>query len=249
MDKALLIGKFTDSTKHLQQELKKYMAVQLCSDHVEVVSGMIQMYQPALLLVNLDGFTSEQEGLLREFFSHNKGLPVILFGTEEQRGEFASLGDVWLSHYITMPAEVQEILAYLKEHTGLDLGEEDSLIQTQPKLILLVDDSPVLLRSMKHMLENDYRIAMATSGKQAMEMIEKEVPDLIILDYEMPGYDGKQTLEMIRGKKGMEETPVIFLTGHGDSDHIQSVFDLNPSAYITKPPKAERIFEVLRQVL
>lgn len=249
MDKVLLIGKFTDSTKHLQKELKPYMAVQLCSDHEEVISGMIQMYQPVLLLVSLDGFTSEQEGLLRELFSNYKEFPIVIFGTEEQREAFSSFGEVLLSRYVTMPMDVQEILQYLKEHTSLVIGENDNLAQTQPKLILLVDDSPVLLRSMKHMLENEYRIAMATSGKQAMEMIEKEVPDLVILDYEMPGYDGKQTLEMIREKEGMEETPVVFLTGHGDSDHIRSVLDLNPAAYFSKPPKAEKIFEILQQLL
>lgn len=74
-------------------------------------------------------------------------------------------------------------------------------------------------------------------------------PDLVVLDYEMPDCDGKETLELIRSKEATKDIPVVFLTGHGDAEHIRSVLDLNPSAYFLKPPKADKILEVLGQLL
>ena len=54
---------------------------------------------------------------------------------------------------------------------------------------------------------------------------------------------------MIRSKEATKDIPVVFLTGHGDAEHIRSVLDLNPSAYFLKPPKADKILEVLGQLL
>ena len=164
MDKVLLIGKFIDSTKHLQQELKKHLALQLCSDHVEVVSSMIQMYGPVLLLVNLDGFGEEQEGLFSALAAEYKDLPVVTFGDESQCERFLAFGETLRMFHIAMPADTETILAFLREHTDLAIGENDGANDAQQKLILLVDDSPVLLRSMKHMLEESYRVAMAGAG-------------------------------------------------------------------------------------
>ena len=107
----------------------------------------------------------------------------------------------------------------------------------------------MMLRSMKQMLEERYQVTLATSGQQALTMIDKRQPDLVVLDYEMPDCDGKETLELIRSKEATKDIPVVFLTGHGDAEHIRSVLDLNPSAHFLKPPKADKILEVLGQLL
>lgn len=82
-----------------------------------------------------------------------------------------------------------------------------------------------------------------------MKALAKQKPDAIILDYEMPGCDGRETLAMIRAQEETKDIPVVFLTGHGDAEHIRSVLDLNPSAYFLKPPKAEKILEILSQLV
>lgn len=65
----------------------------------------------------------------------------------------------------------------------------------------------------------------------------------------MPDCDGKENLELNPLKGSDQGIPVVFLTGHGDAEHIRSVLDLNPSAYFLKPPKADKILEVLGQLL
>lgn len=115
--------------------------------------------------------------------------------------------------------------------------------------ILVVDDSAIMLRTMKTMLESEYNVMLATSASKAMIAMGKQKPDLIILDYEMPICDGKMALEMIRAEEELADIPVFFLTGIADEDHIKSVLNLHPEGYFLKPPDAIKIlFAIANQM-
>ena len=100
------------------------------------------------------------------------------------------------------------------------------ILKTARKLILLVDDDGMQLRTLNGMLKDNYDIRMATSGMQALTLIGKKKPDLIFLDYEMPVCDGRMTLEMIRELEEAKDIPVVFLTGVNDKEHIQAYLNL-----------------------
>ncbi len=119
----------------------------------------------------------------------------------------------------------------------------------EKKLILLVDDNAVQLRVLREILKEQYDVQMATSGMKALMMIAKRLPDLIILDYDMPVCDGKMTLEMIRDVEEAKDIPVVFLTGIHDKEHIQAVLDLHPAGYLLKPAKKETLFETIEKIL
>ena len=89
---------------------------------------------------------------------------------------------------------------------------------------------------------------VATSGKQAMTVLQKKRPNLILLDYEMPGWDGKTTLENIRQEKEFQDIPVIFLTGVADKEHITAVLRLNPAGYFLKPLEKEKLLEAIDKI-
>lgn len=99
------------------------------------------------------------------------------------------------------------------------------------------------------MLEEDYEVAVAISGAQAMTSIGKKRPDLILLDYEMPVCDGKMTLEMIRADEDMKDIPVIFLTAVNDKANIEAVLKLKPAGYFLKPVVKDRLFAEIEKVL
>ena len=87
---------------------------------------------------------------------------------------------------------------------------------------------------MKDLLGSEYEVALADSGIAAIRTITLNKPDLVLLDYEMPVCDGRQTLAMLRSAKEFEDTPVIFLTGRGDPESVRSVMSLNPAGYLLK---------------
>ncbi|MBQ9505247.1 MAG: response regulator, partial [Lachnospiraceae bacterium] len=115
--------------------------------------------------------------------------------------------------------------------------------------VLVVDDNAVTLRSIKALLDSDYEVSVATSGMKAMTSIGKARPDVILLDYEMPVCDGRQTLEMIRADEELKDIPVIFLTGVSDREHIEAVLGLKPSGYLLKPPVKSTLLEAIKKAL
>ncbi len=129
-----------------------------------------------------------------------------------------------------------EIKKYLKHNEASEKGQKKNKI-------LVVDDSAVVLQSMKEMLGKDYDIMTANSGVSALRSMFLERPDLVLLDYEMPVCDGRQVLEMIRSEKEFADMPVIFLTGTVDKERVTKVIALKPAGYLLKTMEPEKIKE------
>lgn len=117
------------------------------------------------------------------------------------------------------------------------------------KQILIVDDSALAVRSIKNMLDKKYDIIVATSGQKAVLQAKNSVPDLILLDYEMPDWDGKKTLEKLRSDEKAMDIPVIFLTGVADKEYISAVLGMHPAAYLLKPVERNKLLDTIAEVL
>ena len=126
---------------------------------------------------------------------------------------------------------------------------KDVITEKEKKHIILVDDNADFLRSMKKVLEDKYSVSLAISAAQAMTIMGKRKPDLMILDYDMPICDGKMMLEMIRADENLKFVPVIFLTGYSDREHVKAVLDLKPSGYFLKPPAYDKLLEGIAELL
>ncbi|NBI63211.1 response regulator [Clostridiales bacterium] len=119
--------------------------------------------------------------------------------------------------------------------------EEQQADAAQKPKILIVDDSMTVRQSMKQLLEEDYEIELVESGVAAIRAITLDQPDLVLLDYEMPICDGRQTLEMIRSYEAFTDISVIFLTGKSDPESMIKVMPLKPSGYLLKHSKPEEL--------
>lgn len=117
------------------------------------------------------------------------------------------------------------------------------------KHILMVDDVATNLKIAAEVLEPYYKLSMAKSGKQALRFLEKNVPDLILLDIMMPEMDGYQTMEEIKLDPKTANIPIIFLTA--DKEHESEVKGIKMGAmdFITKPFDAEVMLGRIQQVL
>lgn len=107
--------------------------------------------------------------------------------------------------------------------------------------ILIVDDSDVVRKTMKGLLDKDYAVTEANSGLSAIRCLALNRPDLILLDYEMPVCDGSQVLEMIRSEEDFKDIPVVFLTGRADKESLQKIIPLKPKGFLLKTLGAEEI--------
>ncbi|MDR3255152.1 MAG: response regulator [Synergistaceae bacterium] len=103
------------------------------------------------------------------------------------------------------------------------------------KEILVVDDNMTNLAQIEAQISNRYSVTLAKSGAQALRICERELPDLILLDVEMPVMDGFETLERLREKPVMSRVPVIFLTASRDSETEVKALKSGARDFITKP--------------
>ncbi|MGB3513837.1 MAG: hybrid sensor histidine kinase/response regulator [Microcoleaceae cyanobacterium] len=110
------------------------------------------------------------------------------------------------------------------------------------EFILVVDDNPVNLKVIVITLTNQgYEVTTATSGERALKQISYELPDLILLDIQMPGIDGFETCKKLKENPETKDIPVIFMTALTDSESIVKGFNLGAVDYITKPFQATEV--------
>ena len=149
------------------------------------------------------------------------------------------LGDCeWVDRPVDM-----KVLAKSVEH-ALSGGEP-----TIKKQILIVDDDPTYAGMVRAWIKELYKTDILTSGKQVFPFLEKKSVDLILLDYEMPGINGSQVLQMLRREPSTKNIPVIFLTGVGTAEEVKQVLAMKPDGYILKSTSREQILEYLAEKL
>ncbi|ALG67489.1 response regulator [Beggiatoa leptomitoformis] len=102
--------------------------------------------------------------------------------------------------------------------------------------ILIVDDKPANIQFLGMVLrQQEYLISVAQDGYQAIRIVDKITPDLILLDIMMPGIDGFETCLQLKKKPHTNSVPIIFLTAKDDAEDIIKGFQLGAADYVTKP--------------
>jgi DNA-binding response OmpR family regulator len=108
--------------------------------------------------------------------------------------------------------------------------------EEEKPLVLVVDDVARNLQLVGDLLrQSGYRVSAAGSGRQALDMLERFEPDLVLLDIMMPGIDGYGVAEALKSRDSTRNTPIIFLTAKTQPEDIVRGFELGAVDYVTKP--------------
>lgn len=108
-------------------------------------------------------------------------------------------------------------------------------------VVLIVDDEPININVVVQILLDKYELKVAVSAKVALEIIEKEKPDLILLDINMPEMSGYEMAEILQNSEENKEIPFIFLTANNDPQSIKKGFEYGAVDYISKPFSKEEL--------
>lgn len=115
-----------------------------------------------------------------------------------------------------------------------------------PSRILLVDDEREFVTTLsERLLMRDMGSVVAYDGRSALDLIESDEPDIMILDLRMPGIDGIEVLRRV--KKSNPNVEVIILTGHGSEQDRETCMELGAFAYLQKPVDIDRLSETLKK--
>jgi CheY-like chemotaxis protein len=110
------------------------------------------------------------------------------------------------------------------------------MISSDSPLVLIVDDNPRNLQFLGSILvENEYDLAVSTSGIQVFEFLENKKPDIILLDIMMPEMDGYEVCKKLKTDPNTKDIPVIFLTAKSEMSDIIRGFEVGAVDYVTKP--------------
>jgi DNA-binding NarL/FixJ family response regulator len=114
-------------------------------------------------------------------------------------------------------------------------------------VVLVVDDSPDTLRMLTDAIEDArMTVLVALDGAQALTMIEKVVPDVILMDAVMPGMDGFEACRRLKRHAAVSHVPVIFMTGLSETEHIVEALDAGGVDYVTKPIVPDELLARIR---
>ena len=179
-------------------------------------------------------------------------LPVVTISTEAESTAYEKFYQTKQFHKLLRPITGRTILAKCRAIVTGKFSDEDEKAdekKNEKAHILVVDDNAMVLRNIKGILEQDYTVAVAPSGVHAFISIGKKMPDLILLDYEMPEMNGKQVLEKIREQEEYTDIPVIFLTSMDSREIVIELLALQPAGYILKPVDSQMLLDRIEDII
>ncbi len=122
-------------------------------------------------------------------------------------------------------------------------------MSNNPK-ILIADDEQFVTDFLKDLLAaSGFQALAAVNGKEAINAVSSEHPDLILLDITMPDMDGFEVCKAMRGKAENSSMPIIMLTGDANESAIVQALEHGADDYITKPFKNDELIEKIRHLL
>jgi DNA-binding response OmpR family regulator len=204
----------------------------------------ISQTQPDIILLDLSFPDSTENSLqfLAELSSARVPIPVlILTGVEgfANRIEVARLGaQGFLQKPISSAQVIQEVIQVLQQAH-----------QTDAKL-LIVDDDPQLLEFLQGLLEPwGFKLILLDDPKQFWAILEQTVPDLLILDIEMPDFDGIDLCQVVRNEPRWSNLPILFLSAHTGAETTARVFTAGADDFVNKPiVEAELVTRILNRL-
>ncbi|MBO6108311.1 MAG: response regulator [Eubacterium sp.] len=149
-------------------------------------------------------------------------------GKGEDHSAIAAGAAVFADLYTNLGEELKKLGEPVVNITTF--GEENPEL----KHILLVDDDVDFVALISRWLKKEYKVSAIHSGEQALIYLQSERPDLVLLDYAMPGISGAEVLSKIRSGIETSDIPVIFLTGTEDREVVKNVERLRPEGYLLK---------------
>ncbi|MBX7051935.1 MAG: response regulator [Flavobacteriales bacterium] len=116
--------------------------------------------------------------------------------------------------------------------------------------ILIVDDEPNILLSLDFLMRRGgYEVFIARNGTEAMELLDKHSPDLVVLDIMMPDVDGYYICRHIKTSGKHPSCKVVFLSAKSKESDIKTGMDMGADAYLTKPFSTRQLMQKVEELL
>jgi DNA-binding response OmpR family regulator len=203
--------------------------IEIATD-LKVALQMINQSPPSLILLDLN-FPEIEDGLtlMQQIQDRSPKIPVIVFTAREELSDRIAAARLGASVFLHKPLSVYEILKTISD-----------VLTQKPKQpgsnrVLIVDDDPGFLKLLSILLSS-YQIQVTTSAhpQEFWQVLTASNPDVLILDLEMPEFDGIELCKVVRADRQWQHLKVIFLSAHTEAEAVSQAYSAGADAYITK---------------
>ena len=205
----------------------------------------LSFFRPDLILLDVnmpdvDGYEIVKSLKADERYAD---IPVIFLTGNSDRESVVkglSLGAV---DYVVKPFSPSKLIESIETHLASkkSRGTSDEEDNSGRPGVLIVDDVTSMLRAMQYALRDKYKVYLISKSEDVLEFLQTKKPDLILLDYVMPGLNGFTLIPMIRKLPEHKDTPIIIVTTEGTQDHVNEAMSLGASDFIVKPFKPREL--------
>ena len=117
------------------------------------------------------------------------------------------------------------------------------------KKVLIVDDEPNILMSLDFLMRKEgFEVFVARDGSEAINIIDSDLPDLIVLDIMMPNVDGYEVCQYVKNNKDKQHIKVIFLSAKSKKEDIAKGYEMGADLYITKPFSTRDLLKEVKRI-
>jgi DNA-binding response OmpR family regulator len=206
--------------------------------------------RPALILLDLGLPGGDGIALLKKFgaFAATSAIPVIvLTGRDPQTHEEAArrLGAV---AFFQKPPDVERLIAVIDQHVS-SRQEDAPARATQRKILIIEDDADTRMGLVVRLRKAGYQTAIAGDAGTALTAVQRESPDLILLDLGLPAGDGFVVLERLKKTDRLESIPVIVLSARDPEANRSRALQAGAHAYFHKPADMKALLETIEREL
>ena len=226
----LVVDDDVELTKQLLAEALNWdMRVKVALD-VSQARRLIATKTPDIVLLDLNFPEQESDGLvlLEELTSQFPHLPVLVFTIRNEFSDRVAVARLGGRAFLSKPVAPSQVLEAVQ-----DVWQRTRHLDAK---VLAVDDDPVLLKILESTLQPwGVRFTALTDSREFWQTLAVIAPDLLILDVEMPHFNGIELCQVVRSDRNWNGLPILFLTSHRDQETIHRIYQAGADDYISKP--------------
>ncbi len=242
----LIVDDDVELTEQLQREALNWNIRVLVALDLNQARAILLQAEPDIVLLDV-AFPEQPRGglmLLEEMRVKFSQLPVLVFSAQDQVGDRAAVAQLGGSAFLPKSVPSGQVL-----ETIIELLQP----KAEKSTILAVDDDPVVLHFLVDLLSSwGLKLTTLEDSRQFWQMLEVVAPDLLILDVDMPYFNGIELCQMVRNDHIWQGLPILFISACQDPEIIQQIYQAGADDYISKPfaeaELATRIFNRLERV-
>ena len=228
--KVVLVDDVTFFLMTAKTKLDKFYEMYLAKS-AEILFELLENVIPDLILLDINmpevnGFKILET--LKEQ-SRTANIPVIILSGSNDRKNMLEAMKYNANDFLGKPVSDKDLL------DAIDRQLYPERFTSDKPIVLAIDDSPTLLHEINHALNDIYSVYTLPVPDQLENILSMVVPDLFILDYNMPRITGFELFPLIRKHPEHSDTPILFLTTEGTPDHVYAAIMLGASAFMVKP--------------